>query len=65
MIKGASEEILEAQYCANGNHEDWLVKTGMKKFRSGRVNQIDTNEWQAIIAASNSLRNKGVSDGHF
>lgn len=65
MIKGASEEILEAQYCANGNHEDWLVKTGMKKFRSNRINEISTNEWQAMIAASNSLRDKGDSDGSF
>lgn len=65
MIKGASEEILEAQYCANGDHEGWLVYCGMKKLRSHRINQINTNEWQAIIAASNSLRNKGVSDGSF
>jgi len=65
MIKGASEEILEAQYCANGDYEGWLVETGMKKWRQRRLKQINTNEWQAIIAASNSLRNKGESDGSF
>ena len=65
MIKGASEEILEAQCCSSGNYQDWLVETGMKKWRQRRLKQINTNEWQAIIAASNSLRYKGDSDGRF
>jgi hypothetical protein len=53
------------KFCRNGDSQGCFVKTGMKKLRSHRINQIITNEWQAMIAASNSLRDKGKSDGSF
>jgi hypothetical protein len=66
MIKGSSEEILEAQYCANGDHEGWLVHCASKKLRAGRVMAVNTDEWQALIAESRSFRESlGGSDGRF
>lgn len=65
MNEGAADELIARQYCSSGNYQDWLVETGMKKWRQRRLKQINTNEWQAIIAASNLLRNKGDSDGRF
>ena len=60
MTKEESDKL-----CRNGDSQECFVKTGMKKWRQGRIKQINTNEWQAIIAASNSLRDKGDSDGSF
>ncbi len=65
MNESAADSIKEQQYCSQGDHQGWLVHCGMKKLRSHRINQISTNEWQAMIAASNSLRDKGDSDGSF
>ena len=65
MIKGASEEILEAQYCANGNHEEWLVHCASKKLAAGRVMSVTADELEALVAKNWSLLNKGVSDGTF
>ena len=65
MIKGASEEILEAQYCANGDYEGWLVHCGSKKMRALRVMAVTGDEFKALIAKNWGLLNKGDSDGHF
>lgn len=65
MIKGASEEILEAQYCANGDYEGWLVHCASKKLRAGRVMAVTADEFQALIARNWGLLNKGDSDGSF
>ena len=66
MIKGASEEILEAQYCSNGNCQDWLARCAKRKLRALRVMEVNTDEWQALIAESRSFRESlGGSDGSF
>jgi len=65
MIKGAAEEILEAQYCSNGNHEDWLVRCATKKLRALRVMAVTSDEFQALIAKNWGLINRGGSDGLF
>ena len=66
MIKGASEEISEAQYCANGNYQGWLVQCARAKLRKNRVMAVTTSEWQALIAESKSFRESlGGSDGQF
>ena len=59
------KEAERLQYSINGDSQGCFVKTGMKKLRSRQINEISTNEWQAMIAASNSLRDKGDSDGTF
>lgn len=65
MIKGASEEILESQYCANGDHEDWLVHCAHRKLRAGRVMAVTGDEFKAMVAKNWALLNKGESDGNF
>lgn len=65
MIKGASEEILEAQYCANGDYEGWLVHCASKKIAAGRVMAVTGDELKALVAKNWALLNKGTSDGSF
>ena len=65
MIKGASEEILEAQYCANGDHQGWLVHCAHRKLRAGRVMAVTSDEFKAMVANNWALLNKGDSDGKF
>ena len=50
MIKGSSEEILEAQYCANGDHQGWLVHCAHRKLRAGRVMAVTSDEFKAMVA---------------
>jgi len=66
VIRGASEEISEAQYCASGNHQDWLVKCAKKKIRDNRVMAVTEDEWIAYYAEIRSFRESlGGSDVGF
>ncbi len=66
MIKGASEEISEAQYCAEGNHQGWLLACAKKKIRANRVMAVTPDEWKAYYAEIRSFRESlGGSDGSF
>lgn len=56
LILNAEHEITAEQYCADGNHQDWLVKCAKKKLSKLRVMSVTTDEWQALVSEANSHR---------
>ena len=56
LILNAEHEITAEQYCAHGNHQDWLVQCANNNLSKLRVMAVTTDEWQALISESKNHR---------